>query len=293
MKNRITRRRFLEQASRAAGAAALGSLPLIQARCKGSTTPEPPPPPPPPPPQDVTVTIKFYNHTQGPLDEKQYTGKSDGGFSLDIGQLGFNGVYPMRIAVRKADNVETMGSFVDFSKAGSIYLNYPENNESWEAYLMNSRENTYELFDADEQIHGCKLSGPRNITWRRRDFDSTGPDEPILEAVRQINEALNYPWKKYGSLTQSSGGDLQIGYDIIPYVDPYNWSLQEHWITIDPTRLTTYESRLGTFITTIFGYLTITGLRVVDAQMTDEATGNLTPFGKDMIGYFYVKDAVY
>ncbi|MCX6567722.1 MAG: hypothetical protein NT147_01555 [Candidatus Aminicenantes bacterium] len=289
MKNRITRRRFLEQAARAAGGAALGSLPIIQARCKGTTEPEPPPPPG----HDVTVTIKFYNHTQGPLDEKQYPGKSDGGFSLDIGQLGFNGVYPMRIAVRKVDNVETMGSLVGFSKTGSINLKYPENNESWEAYLMNFRANTYELFDADEQVGGCKLSGPRNITWRRQDVGSTGPDEPVLEAVRQINEALNYPWKKYGSLTQSIGGDLQIGYDIIPYVDPYNRSLEGHWITIDPTRLTTYESRLGTFITSIFGYLTMTGLRVVNAQMTDAATGNLTPFGKDMMGYFFVKDAVY
>ncbi|MCJ7484576.1 MAG: hypothetical protein MUQ25_00220 [Candidatus Aminicenantes bacterium] len=290
MKNRITRRRFLEQVAKAAGGATLGTLPLIQARCKGTTEPEPPPPPPG---HDVTVTIEFYNHTQGPLGEKQYPGISNGGFSLDIGQLGFNGVYPMRIAVRKADNVENMGSLVGFSKTGSINLKYPENNESWEAYLMNFRANTYELFDDDEQSFGCKLNGPRNITWRRQDFGSTGPDEPVLEAVRQINEALNYPWKKYGSLTQSSGGDLQIGYDINPYLDPYNLSWEDHWITIDPTRLTTYESRLGTFITTIFEYLTITGLRVVNAQMTDEATGNLTPFGKDMMGYFYVKDAVY
>jgi hypothetical protein len=183
---------------------------------------------------------------------------------------------------------------VGFSKTQGISIPYPQNDETWEAYLMNARSNTYELYDADEQVYGCKLSGPRNITWSRLDFGKIGPDEPIIEAIRQINESLNYPWKKYGSLTQTTDGVIRIGYtDLTGFVDPYTGSNAAHTIGIDPDRLPTYEERVGTFIIATFGYLTITGLRTAIAQYTDPANGNFTAFGKDLLGYFYVKDQNY
>jgi hypothetical protein len=292
--NKVDRRGFLRFARTIAASAFIGSLPIMCSACKGSPTIPEPSPQPPPPGKDVTVTVKFYNHTQGPLGEKQYQGKSNESLALSISQLGFNGVYPERIAVRKAADANTMGSFLGFAKTGGISIPYPQNDETWEAYLMNFRENAYELYDADEQVYGCKLSGPRNITWQRRDIGLTGPDEPIIEAVRQINVALDYPWKRYGSLTQSDNGDIGIGYtDLTDLLDPYSGSLKDHTIFIDPNRIPKYEDRVGTFIIATFGYLTRTGLRVAIEQLTDKLTGNLAPFGKDLLGYFYVKDATY
>lgn len=291
MKNRITRRKFLEQAARAAGGAALGSLPLIQARCKGATEPEPPPA------RDVTVSIKFYNHTQGELGEKSYSGKSGQPFVVSISSLGFSGIDTGRIAVRKAAARGTMGALVGYSRTGTATLQYPASDESWEAYLMNAgAQREYQYIDdwvAQGLPYGV-LRNSRNLAWIRGDRDAAGPDEPIFEAFHQLGNALDYPWKVYGSYPQ--GGVVEVGYAHLVGIDqgPFSFSWNEKFILVDPERAPTDLDKLKWFIDAIFGYSTATfGLpEKIDSNLTicDQATGNLNAIGRDLLAYVYVKD---
>jgi hypothetical protein len=295
VKNRITRRRFLEQAAKAARGAALGSLPLIQARCKGTTEPEPPPPPA----RDVTVSIKFYNHTQGELGEKSYSGKSGQSFGVSIGSLGYSGVDTGRIAVRKAAARDTMGALVGFSKTDTIALQYPAGDESWEAYLMNAgAQRKYQYID-DWVAHGLGygvLKTPRHFVWHREDGDRTGPDEPIFDAFRQLGSALDYPWKVYGSYAQGEG--VAVGYTHLLGTEqgPSYWNSRDQFIYVDPERAPTDIDKLKWFIDSIFGYSTyVFGLPGnIDSYLTicDQATGNLNAIGRDLLTYVYVKDVM-
>ena len=287
MKNRITRRRFLEQAARAAGGAALGSLPLIQARCKGTTEPEPPPA------QDVTVNVKFYNHTQGELGEKSYNGTSGQPFGVSIGSLGYSGVDTGRIAVRKAAVRDTMGALVGFSRTGTIALQYPASDENWEAYLMNAdAQQKYHLID--DYDRGGALLHPRNLGWKRGDGDAVGPDEPIFEAFSQLGSALDFSWKIYGSYPQ--GGPVEVGYAqlIGAHADPYYFLFNDTFIWVDPERAPTDIDKLKWFIEAIFGYsAAVIGLpdpTYSNLTICDQATGNLNAIGRDLLAYVYVKD---
>ncbi|MCX6567834.1 MAG: hypothetical protein NT147_02130 [Candidatus Aminicenantes bacterium] len=296
MKNRITRRKFLEQAARAAGGAALGSLPIIQARCKGTTESEPPPA------QDVTVSIKFYNHTQGELGEKSYSGKSGQPFGVSIDSLGYSGVDTRRIAVRKAAARDTMGALVGFSRTGTIALQYPVGDESWEAYLMNAgAQQQYQYIDEDVDLGWGwgALKHPRNLVWHRGDEDRTGPDEPIFEAIRQLGSALDYPWKVYGSYPQGAGG-VAVGYAHLTGTDqgPAYWLLNDSFIWVDPERAPTDIDKLKWFIDAIFGYSTAVfsldggGSAGRNQTICDQATGNLNAIGQDLLAYVYVKDVM-
>jgi hypothetical protein len=296
VKNRITRRRFLEQAARAAGGAALGSLPLIQARCKGTTEPEPPPPPA----QDVTVSIKFYNHTQGELGEKSYSGKSGQSFGVSIGSLGYSGVDSGRVAVRKAATRDIMGALIGFSRTETISLQYPASDESWEAYLMNAgAQQHYQYIDEDVDLGWGALKHPRSLVWHRGDGDRTGPDEPIFEAIRQLGSALNYPWKVYGSYPQGAAG-VAVGYTHLIGIDqgPAYWLLNDSFIWVDPERAPTDIDKLKWFIDAIFGYSTAVfslgggGSDGRNQTICDQATGNLNAIGRDLLAYVYVKDVM-
>jgi hypothetical protein len=296
VKNRITRRRFLEQAARAAGGAALGSLPLIQARCKGTTEPEPPPPPA----RDVTISIKFYNHTQGELGEKSYSGKSGQPFGVSIGSLGYSGVDTGRIAVRKAATRDAMGALVGFSRTGTVALQYPATDESWEAYLMNAGpQQEYQYIDdwVDyENLGWGALKHPRNLAWIRGDSDAVGPDEPILEAFRQLGNALDYPWKVYGSYPQRTGVEVGYAHLLGSQQGPTYFLLNDTFIWVDPEKAPTDIDKLKWFIDAIFGYSTaVFGLPGnVDRNLTicDQATGNLNAIGRDLLAYVYVKDVM-
>jgi hypothetical protein len=295
MRNRITRRRFLEQAARAAGGAALGSLPLVQSRCKGATEPEPV--------RDVTVTIKFYNHTQGELGEKSFSGKSGQPFGLSVSSLGYGGVDSLRLAVRKAAARDVMGALVGFTRTGALSLEYPAGDESWEAYLMNAgSQSPYGDIDywVDYQLNGVALGWgallhPRNIVWHREDVDRTGPDGPILETFRQLQDALVYPWKAYGGYPQGSSG-LSVGYGHVLGSEqgPTYWLLRDSFIILDPERAPTELEMLKNFIDAAFGYSTavfmLGGFNDLFRTICDPSTGNLNDIGRDLLAYVYVKD---
>lgn len=280
-KNRISRREFFKKAGTVTGAAAIGSIPLINACKGGSTTPTTPS-------QKVSVKIQFYNHTHGPQIEKTYEGMSGSYFIVKIGELGIASVTSTRIAVRQAGNTETMGSLIKFSLTEEVSLKYPEKNESWEAYLMNSGNGTsYDLIDRFEGFGS--LVNPRNTPWHREDVEATGPEEPLLEAVRQLNEALDYPWKKYGSFIKTDNQGLGMGYKTLGEPAHYD----NYVIFIDPEFWNTSVEKLKGFINYIFREATLIGYfnRVEPYNyICDQSTGNLNAIGRDMMAYVYVRD---
>jgi hypothetical protein len=181
-----------------------------------------------------------------------------------------------------------MGSLIKFSLTGEVSLRYPENNESWEAYLMNSGNGTpYELLDylgpyTDRRIVPCVLQ------WHREDRNNAiGPEEPILEAVRQLSDALNYTWKKYGSFIKDDiQGVLNIGY----CDDPNCWG--RDYVYIVPADWSTSEDKLKGFIDGIFRFVTLT-FRLNNGQkpyqvICDQNTGGLNAIGRDLLAYGYV-----
>jgi hypothetical protein len=275
---KVNRRDFLKLG----GAAVIGSLPIINSACKNSSTlPEPLA-------HDVTVSVTFYNHTQGLLGEKAYQGKSNQSLDILVSELGFEGV-DRRIAVRQTAPRETMGNFVAFSRTGRINMKYPENNESWEAYIMNATNGTsYDMIDNMGEGWG-RLIDMRYSLWHRRDIGTaTGPEEPLLEAAHQLNEALNYPWKSYGTFTKTDDRGLGIGYCDDPDYGTRNY------VYIVPSSRPTMLDKLNGFISNIFHYNTLTAKSTVpESIICDEKTGNLNAIGKDLLNYVYVKDAHY
>jgi hypothetical protein len=274
----IKRRDFLKGAATIAGGAAISSLPIINSGCKGNG-----------PRNTVKVNVTFFNHTQGELGQKTYDGLSGEYLEINVGSLGYDGVDRNRIAVRKATgNRETMGELLRFSNTGIAYPKFPENDENWEAYLINSGSGApYDLID--EIGPQIKLSGPRNGNWYRNDKDRTGPEEPILEAIRQLDEALDYPWKEYGGFTKTDNSGFGIGYAHYPFYSRYD-------VWIDPEVYITPVDRLKNFINFIFRYaISIGWLNNQEPHyiICDQSTGNLNNKGRDLMTYIYVKDGTY
>ena len=252
--------------------------------CKGGTPREP-----------VSVRVLFYNHTQGPLGEKTYDGLSGENFTIAINSLGYSGIDPNRIVVRKSASREVMGTLIRFTKSGTISLEYPGTDETWEAYLMNGGAD-YQLID-DRSF----ALATRTIYWQRKDWNATGPDEPIIEAFNQINGALNYTWKQYGTFINGDlGAKIEIGYDVI------DWDVLESWFTfpertirVDPVKCPSYEIKLKFFIQNIFKVSTrVFGLGgtgpayiYVHETICNQQTGNLNQAGINLLAYVYLRDA--
>jgi hypothetical protein len=277
----INRRDFLKGAATLVGGAAISSIPLINSGCKGG----------PGSTRDlVKVDITYFNHTQGELGQKTYEGLSGEYLNIKVGSLGYSGVDRNRIAVRKATgNRETMGEFLRFSNTGETFPKFPENDENWEAYLMNSSSGApYEVIDA-MGIGWGMLSASRIGNWYRNDKDRTGPEDPILEAVRQLDEALDYPWKEYGRFTKTENSGFGIGYAHTPF-----YSRSDVWI--DPEICITPEDRLKNFINFIFRQVTNSSwLNNQEPHhiICDQNTGNLNNRGRDLMNYVYVRDGNY
>lgn len=294
---KLKRREFFRRSGKMiggmAGSAILGSLPVIHSGCKSATGPDEP--------GHGTVTLKIYNHTQGPLGEKTYASNGARDFTISIGSLGYEGIDPLRIAVRKAAEWGTMGRCLGFSKTGQIKLDYPASDEVWEAYLMNvGNSSDYSLHDwwyDLGQVSG-RLRYGRNVRCRREDRGGiTGPSEPILEAVRQINdEILSHAWKKYGSLSISDPGSFGIGYGVgsgepgHPAASEVLWENGvPTWIRVDPAIVQSYEDRLSHFSLHLFAMLTMTA----EIDISDPDIGGFSPQGRDLLAYAFVKDEGY
>jgi hypothetical protein len=215
---------------------------------------------------------------------------------LGISELGFEGVDALRIALRKAAAKETMGSFVGFSRTGILSAEYPENNEDWEAYLMNSGNGAdYSVFDYELDWWGAVLTWARQVAWERRDEGRTGSDEPILQVVGQFNDALSFTWKQYGNFTQILNGRLGVGYANLERFDNTVYSFFYDSIFVDPQACPTPDDILNAFVDAFFRKFTLSGY--IHEQQPHYAIcdqpGYLNAIGKDFLAYIYVKDQRY
>jgi hypothetical protein len=191
-----------------------------------------------------------------------------------------------------------MGSFVGFSRNGTLTVDYPDSDQNWEGYLLNDRPDSaalYQFFDSEVDWGIGFLQHGRNITWSRTDFGSSGPDEPILQIFDQFNQALSYPWKKYGSLIKvDSGGSVRVGYGPLSN-DSYPYSSWGGNFVVDPERCPALEDILNAFMDASFRAITATGRK--DGNQPHEYVcdqpGIFNQAGKDMLCYSFVKDEKY
>jgi hypothetical protein len=276
----LSRREFFERSGKIVGGLAgggiLGSLPIVNSGCKGNS------------PRDlVKVNATFFNHLLGPLNsEKVYSGLSGESFTIKISDLGFDHVDGKRIIVRKSSgSIEQLGDLVKSSKNREISLTYPTNDESWDVYLMNAGGD-YDLVDRGSVLF-------RDFTWHREDIDATGPEEPILEAFRQVNEVVDQPWRKYGSFVQKDDGIVRVGYNTRLVVKPTMFFRDiDPYVFVDPDCCPRDEDKLKYFLQSIFSCNTNTNLlggQETSRTICNQQTGDLNIVGQNFLAFVYLK----
>jgi hypothetical protein len=249
---------------------------------------------PPIPPGPVTVNATFYNHTQGPITSKAYSGISGQPLVIKISDIYASNVDSQRIAVRNAGSGSSLGALVGFSRNGEVNTAYPNNNADYDVFLMNTTAGaSYQLIDEWVDKGAGTLQCSPDVKWRREDSDGyTGPEAPIDDAMSQLNNALNYSWKKYGSFTQvSSAFHIGVGYG---YCDGAVGLHSATWAGVNPNFCKDYPFKLRVFLEEIFELQTNTAdLGGGDTNFTicDQSTGNLNLVGRDFLAYVYVKDS--
>ena len=254
-KEKTSRRSFLKKAVKRIGTLFLaGYMTLAGMNCKSNpTTPDLPVPP-----HQITVKVDFYNHTQGIIGEKTYTGmSSQPGLIIRVNDCpNTSTIDPHRIAVRQESQTRGLGKLIMFSRTGETNTNFPEENTTYRAYLMNNTNNTdYNLID--EKEGGGQIAFSPNCTWNREDRDGyTGKKSIITSAVSQLNNAINYSWAKYGSLNKvGSNGDFGIGYG---YCNDYIGWHTGSWAGANPNNCFNEAQQLKVFLAEIFELTTRT-----------------------------------
>jgi len=201
LEQKIKRRDFFEIAARAAGAIAIGSIPIINAACGKKDSPEGPAVP-------VTLQFEVYNLTEGYRTSFARNIMSGQNVNIKISDLRYNDVDSHRIAVRE----KNMGPLANFSATGEANFTAPGQNMNYDVILFNASNNAHYQW-MDDQNSGLYMS-KRNYAVFRRDFDGqTGPEEVWANVFYQLNAALDLGWVKLGSIyRQPSSGDFSYGY---------------------------------------------------------------------------------
>ena len=263
--------------------------------CKKSS-PTIPSTPPPAEPQDVTVTVKFFNHTKGYRGATTYTGKSGESIVIKVSDSGASDVDPDRIVLREPANGGMIGEYVDFSRDGKINTTFPSIDSSYDVFLMNTSNGAdYQDIDywVDRRYCGILWYG-RDVTYHREDKDGyKGKQSLINNAVAQLNSVIQRRFITYGTIKKvGSGGVIGIGYG---YCGGFlGWSGSDDWAGVNPDSCGRHDTLMQrVFICEIYEILTS-----VDDLGGGEASypyitgnnGNLLPFAKDLFAYVYAKD---
>ena len=133
-----------------------------------------------------------------------------------------------------------------------------------------------------------------SLAWYREDRnDYHGPEDVIQEAIDQLNDALDYPWARYGNLQkidQRKNSSFGVGYGYCR--NQYGWH-SPYWAGVNPDYCLTYKTKLETFLEEIFELITRLndiGGKDTATLITDPESGKLNEVGKDLLAYVFVKD---
>lgn len=244
-------------------------------------------------PQEVSLDFDVYNHTQGFI--KSLTLKAVPGniFRLLISDLGVSGVDERRIIVRE----DLLGERVAYSRTGECEFSVPERDMAYSVYVMNTSNNAeYRAVDVRVGIYEGNLQFPREMKWSTEDRNGfQGPAEPIAEAIRQLDAALDYPWARYGRFVKidtKNGAHFTVGYGECR--DQYGWHTLR-WTGVNPIHCYNHKLKLETFLEEIFELVTGTeniAEKDTVSMIADNKTGGLNGIGRDLLAYIFVKDVM-
>ena len=243
--------------------------------------------------QEVSLDFDVYNHTQGYLKSLSHRAVPGSIFRLLISDLGVSDVDERRIVVRE----KLMGERVAYSRTGECEFSVPERDMAYSVYLMNTSNNAeYRAVDVRVGIYEGNLQFPREMKWSTEDRNGfQGPEEPIAEAIRQLDAALDYPWARYGRFVKidtKNGAHFTVGYGECR--DQYGWHTLR-WTGVNPIHCYNHKLKLETFLEEIFELVTGTeniAEKDTVSMIADNKTGSLNGIGRDLLAYIFVKDVM-
>jgi len=239
----------------------------------------------------VTLFFDLYIHTQGFLKSLKRNTFQGETLKLDISQLEVNGVDERRIVVRE----NRMGSRVAYSRLGECELVAPEKDSHYTIYLMNaSHKADYRAVDVRVGLYEGNLQFPRKMKWFKENRDGyEGPDEPLKEAIQELNAALDYPWATYGQflqVTNKKEAHFSVGYGYC--LDQYGWHTVK-WAGVNSMHSKNKNFMHETFLEEVFELVTGTeniGEKDSVSIVADPKTGHLNAVGRDLFAYLFIKD---
>jgi hypothetical protein len=241
--------------------------------------------------ESVILSFEVYNHTRGSLIEFEKTLEQGARVTIDLSELDVEGVDENRMVIRE----DRFGPRIAFTQTGIATFQAPKQDKNYTLYLMNASNGAdYRKVDTWTNTNEGVLEYVPPFKWYREDKDDyQGPEDVLLDAINQLNDALNYSWAKYGSLQridQRRNSCFGVGYGYCR--NQFGWH-SPYWAGINPGHCLTYKMKLETFIEEIFELITRLndiGGRDTATLITDPDTGNLNEVGKDLLAYVFVKD---
>jgi len=286
---KLNRRDFLKLTGKGAGLTTLFFL-LNTQGCKSPNSPNVPNGPTTP--TTVKVKANIYNHTQGYIGEKTYTGTSGALLPLKANEITSTNTDPDRITARYATTEGNLGTIIGASQIGTVNWSYPNQDTTIEIFLMNSSNNApYEEMDKYTNVGLGKLIYNPNVKWRREDQGSyTGPAEPANNAIMQMHNALQFPWARYGSITKplnTRDANFGVGYGNCNGLQRYNTG---SWAGVNPNLVNDNIQRQRMFIEGIFELITGAGdfFGTPMGSHVSNASGTLNAVGRDLFTYVHV-----
>ena len=241
--------------------------------------------------EPVTLSFDVYNHTQGFLTGIQRSQKPGSRVTIKLTDLRVEGVDKNRMIVRE----HRFGVRVAFSQTGTVQFDAPKDDKNYTLYLLNASSGAdYRKVDTWTNANEGVLEYVPPIKWYREDRnDHRGPESFIIEAIDQLNGALEYSWASYGRfqrIEERENGSFGVGYGYCR--NQFGWH-NPYWAGVKPDHCLTDGMILGTFIEEIFELLTRLndiGGEDTASLITDPDTGNLNEMGKDLFSYVFIKD---
>lgn len=261
---------------------------------------------------DTVMTFRVYNHTAGLMGTFTQTAQSGSTVTLPIATIGepppesgatrlraiasaipVDNVDPYRIIVREAGQNGLVGPLVIVSGSGTATFTAPYvAQKTYDVFLLNTGDG------ADYTPVDLALLGfDRSVTFQRGADagGATGPDEPIDNLVRETARALSYPWMTYGKVARvSQGGQIYITY-IQPNADTCaTYTRSKGMMYFNPARCAAVPVDLrGAMLEN--GFEMLTGKADIfgadSAGVVNWSTFRLTPIGRDLLAYVFLKDA--